>query len=327
VRIGWTGALWLAVACKDPGGIPVVRAELGQAQKTPHYLTELIVLTVNGQDLTRVESSTGLYEVVYQGVTSSWPLPDAQAALVRTNNGDLERVSLSGTAFRVISSDDPADFAGLISDPNGKLICWTDPAGVLHVYDPNLDVDRTYLVDGVELEGTPRVVTPDGNAVLVSEAGSGRWLVLPKVGDDAPAEVVFPPDFTPFQAVIGVNGVRIGGLDGSSTRVMVADEFGELAIDAPLVATWTGRAALDKDGLSVLSLEEEECLSTGDEGCEQSDSVLVRYTPGDRPEIVGRQTVVGLGGLLDGQPELSPDGDRLLLRSTDGLWFIGNPEA
>lgn len=326
MRIG-SWVLLFAAACKDPGGVPVVQSDLGATPATPHFLTDLIALGVDGQDLVRIDAQTGLADVVFQGVVTSWPLPTGEAALVLTTNYDVLRVSLSGTSFPpILSGDGPEDFADLMSDPGGLMVVWTDAAGVLTVHDTTADAEVTYELDGAPLLASPLAVAPAGNYALVQEADTGRLFTVPLDGT-APTPVTVADGMVPFDATIGVNGVRIAGLSDDGARVRIADETGELFLDEKIARTWTGRAAVDADGLSVLSLEDVECLAKGQDPCDQGVAALVRYAVGQRRERVGESTVVGQGEILERPAELSPNGERMMLQSQDGLWFVGNPEA
>lgn len=328
MRIGWVAGLALTIGCKDPGGVPVVRSELGPVQKTPHFLTDLIVLTVSGQDLARVESETGLSDVIYSGVTSSWPQVKAETALVHTINGDVERITLEGVATHLLYDQDPDAFNALMSDPYGKFMLWYDAEQTLHSRDLTYDVQYTYPIGGVDLKAVPRAVASTADEALVQELGASGAFYLVGPSADPPVPVELPAGFEAFDVALGVNGVRIAGLDALGERVQISDEHGTLVLDMPMAATWLGRAAMDENGSSILSWEEDECLVTEEDVCTASDSVLVRYQVGQKKrEILGRQHVVGQGDLIDRDTELSPDGDRLLLQSARGLWFVGNPDA
>jgi hypothetical protein len=326
VRIGWL-VLLFAAACKDPGGVPVVESDLGATPATPHFLTDLIALGVDGQDLVRIDAQTGLADVVFQGAVTAWPLPSGEAALVLTTNYDVVRVSLSGTAFPpLLTGDGPEDFADLMADPGGLMVVWTDAAGVLTVHDTTADSDLTYEVDGAPLLATPLVVAPAGNYALVQEAATERLFTVPLDGT-APTPVAVADGMILFDATIGVNGVRLAGRSDDGARVLITDEAGEVFLDEKIVREWTGRAAVDADGLSVLSLEDVECLAKDQDPCDQGVAALIRYAVGQRRERVGESTVVGQSELLDRPVELSPNGERMLLQSQDGLWFVGNPDA
>lgn len=327
MRIGCGMALVMfAVGCSDPGGIPIVRSDLGGVVKTPHFLTDLIVVAVSGQDLIRVEPQTGLADDVYFGVKTSWPLRSGlDTTLVHTTNGDLTRVALSGDTSFVLHSDDLEDFAGVRSDPYGKFILWVDPDGVLRAWDTTNDASPSYPYDSGDLKAVPRAVRDEATEALVEDTRDGKYFVVALAGG-APTAVQLPEGFVPFGEAFGVNGVRIAGTDENNQRVMVADESGALLIDMPVHGTWGGRAAIDVDGSSVVSLEEVECFNRTGDVCDDARMALVRYRTGqDDPEVLGDQTVVALSDLLALPPELSLDGTRLMFQSKTGLWFVGNP--